>query len=187
MILFFFLYSCKNTSGDLDKNSLSDTIRLHSTSESRETIKEEINIINDSIYDQRKNEIIDFCILFIDALQLKDLKNIEDKIEFPLSVECFVTKERGKIINKNDFINYFDSIFDDSFYKEMDKYVSRLKNSNKIYDYQVGYDLRNEDYFVVGANYLRQIDSDYYDGYSLLFRFEKRKGKYKLILVFCAG
>ena len=66
----------------------------------------------------------------------------------------------------------------------MDKYVSRLKNSNKIYDYQVGYDLRNEDYFVVGANYLRQIDSDYYDGYSLLFRFEKRKGKYKLILVF---
>jgi|BioPla2DNA2_1021312.scaffolds.fasta_scaffold42668_1 hypothetical protein len=184
--LLFLLFNCKKTNEVLQENNLCDTIRLYSIEESEDRTIEETRSINNSIYEQRRKEIINFCTSFIDALKSKELENIEDKIEFPLSVECFVTKEKGKVIDKKDFILYFDSIFDDSFYKEMDKYMNGLKNSDQIYDYQIGYDLRDSDFFVVGSNYFRQIDS-YNDGYSILFRFEKRKGKYKLILVFCAG
>ncbi|MDD3280589.1 MAG: hypothetical protein PHC83_03350 [Bacteroidales bacterium] len=186
IIILFISNSCENSNKVLQKNNLNDTISLYSIEKSKDTMRVETRNINDSIYEQRRKERIDFCVIFMDALKSKELKNIEDKIEFPLSVECFVTKEKGKVIDKKDFILYFDSIFDDSFYKEMDKYMNGLKNSDQIYDYQIGYDLRDSDFFVVGSNYFRQIDS-YNDEYSILFRFEKRKGKYKLILVFCAG
>lgn len=184
--LLFLGCTCKNTNSVLQENNLNDTISLHSTTKSKKIMRVKTRNINDSIYEQRKKEIIDFCVLFIDALKSKELKNVEDKIEFPLSVECFINKEKGKIIDKNEYTLYYDSIFDSSFYREMDKYVKALKKSTKIYDYQIGYDLRNEDFFTLGANYVRSIDS-LYDEYAILFRFEKRKGKYKLIHVFCAG
>lgn len=184
--LLFLGCTYKNTNGVLEGDNLNDTISLNSIKKTEK--KPLVNSINDndSIYEQRRKEIINFCTSFIDALKSKELENIEDKIEFPLPVECFKNKGKGKIIDKSEFVLYSDSIFDNSFYKEMDKYMNGLKNSNQIYDYQIGYDLRDSDFFVVGSNYFRQIDS-YNDGYSILFRFEKRKGKYKLILVFCAG
>jgi hypothetical protein len=115
--LLFLLFNCKKTNEVLQENNLCDTIRLYSIEESEDRTIEETRSINNSIYEQRRKEIINFCTSFIDALKSKELENIEDKIEFPLSVECFVTKEKGKVIDKKDFILYFDSIFDDSFYK----------------------------------------------------------------------
>ncbi len=186
--LLFLGCTSKNTNSVLQENNLNDTISLYSIEKSEETMRMEIRNANDSIYEWRRKEITDFCELFIDALKSKELKKIEDKIEFPLSVECFVNKEKGEIIDKSEFMLYSDSIFDNSFYREMEEFVKALKKSTKIYDYQIGYDLREEDFFTLGSNYVRFSPRDsLYDEYAIICRFEKRNGRYKLILVFCAG
>ncbi|MDR2955076.1 MAG: hypothetical protein LBV43_08345 [Prevotella sp.] len=142
--------------------------------------------IDSSIYEDRKNEIIIFCISFMEALKSKELDSIVDKIEFPLEVECFIQKGKGKVIEREEFLSYYDSIFDNTFFIKIEEYANSLKKGSLVYDYQLGYDLRNEDFFTLGVNYVKKTDV-IHDKYARIFRFEKRKGKYKLILIFCAG
>lgn len=148
--------------------------------------KEILKSADSSIYKARKEEIVTFCISLMETLKSKELDRILDIIEFPLEVECFAHHERGKVIEKEEFLSYYDSIFGDAFFTEMEEYANSVRETSFIYDYQSGHDLRDEDFFTLGLNYIREVDGTD-DEYGRIFRFEKREGKYKLILVFCAG
>jgi hypothetical protein len=191
LVLILLCYSC-NTDNKMSKSNeqCNKKKEFKKNENSNNLIDFRTSIVaSDSIYEKRRDERLDFCRVFVNALKKRDLKEIENKIEFPFFIECFVGKQKGDTVSKIEFISYYDRIFDNVLIEEMERYIYSLNNSNSIYDFQKGFDLRDDDFFTLSTSYKKPYENNGIEEnfeYSRLFRFEKRNDRFKLIIVFCA-
>ena len=147
---------------------------------------------NDSIQDafltqEKREELIAFCDLFIASIQSNNIEKIKEVIVFPMWVECFKDWTYGDTITTDNFYKYRKRIFDDTFFKSMKEYRGFLNR-------EIGKDTvcgMGASFFIIYAHYFFELPEEYkgtLDGKKTrIFRFEKRDDKYKFMLVFCAG
>jgi hypothetical protein len=179
-----------------NKNTHNDSFLLkinkdNIISDSKDTIPY-LKVMNEFISQEKKEELVEFCDLFVEIIQTDDIEKVKTVIDFPIWVECFkdfngytLDEEHyftfGDTITVDNFFQYRNLIFDDIFFKTM-----REKIFLKDEMFMKEFDIENS-FFI-----LTQYQCKYYlelgiGGKTRLFRFEKRKNKYKLVLVFCAG
>jgi len=185
LIIGLGLFSCKNKyiyNSDNDQ-ILSSFVEDSITNEIIDPL-ENTKLYTKPLSQEIREELITFCDLFVSVIQSNNIEEIKNVVDFPIWVECFKDFTYGDTITVDNFFQYKRLIFDDIFFKDMQKFKILLKKDNTEDQIDYGFDMGTF-HFRISTSHQR--DKEYGFESCRLFRFEKLDNKYKLVLVFCAG
>ena len=143
-------------------------------------------ILQESAFNEKKKELIEFCDMFVSAIQSDNIKDVSCVIDFPIWVECFKDVKSGDFIfgdtiTVDNYFRYRTLLFDDDFFRAVMNFkVNANENSKIVENYE-----RNSFFIISTAT----GDKNEFglEGMCRVFRFENNNNQYKLVLVFCAG
>ena len=119
------------------------------------------------------NDFEVFFEKFVCALNKKD----DVPIRFPLNVECFADRSKGKNLNENEFYNKFDLIFPQEI-------ISKLQNRNHL-----DVEKKSFEYYVCSIGFsIWDENSGLDDEYGFHYHFKKNdNGGWELVNITCVG